>query len=434
MTEPDLWQRAVDTLRGNRVGRITLPAPHQYPHQWSWDSAFIAIGLAHCDPAAARAELLSLFAGQWPDGRVPQIVYNPEAPDTYFPGPDFWRSPTTHGGAGGAAPRTSGLVQPPMHARAALRVYQVDPAGSVDFLRRLYPKLVAWHRYLGTARDVGGGGLAAIVHPWESGLDNSPLWDAAIAAAGPFDARPFTRHDVTHVGAAQRPTDTDYRAYIGLAAGYRDTGCDDGALSGHRFVVEDPLFNAVLLDAELCLARIAGVLGADRSGHEKDAHRVHRGLTERLWNGDRFTSLDVRTGGRSDTVTVGCLTPLLDPWLDPDVRRRLVDVLTSVDFLGCGFPVPSTAVGAPAFDPHRYWRGPTWINTNWLIWLAARAIGRLDLADRIAESGLALVGAQGFREYYGPLDGAGLGARDFSWSAALTLDWLASGRNPPPPS
>ena len=63
-------------LRANDVGGWTKPAPRLYPHQWSWDSAFIAIGLAHLDPGRALGELEHLFEAQWTDGRVPHIVIN----------------------------------------------------------------------------------------------------------------------------------------------------------------------------------------------------------------------------------------------------------------------------------------------------------------------------------------------------------------------
>jgi hypothetical protein len=71
------------------------------PHQWSWDSGFIAIGLAHLDTGRAARELLTLFRHQWKTGKVPHILFNPEAPpDSYFPGAEHWAcaaaSPALH--------------------------------------------------------------------------------------------------------------------------------------------------------------------------------------------------------------------------------------------------------------------------------------------------------------------------------------------------
>ena len=42
-----LAQRALDVLEANWRGASTVPSPALYPHQWSWDSACIAIGYSH---------------------------------------------------------------------------------------------------------------------------------------------------------------------------------------------------------------------------------------------------------------------------------------------------------------------------------------------------------------------------------------------------
>jgi glycogen debranching enzyme len=87
--EVQLAARARQVLRQNDMGDWTRAAPNLYPHQWSWDSAFIAIGLAHLSTRRAAKELLALFEHQWGTGKVPHIVFNSEAPpDSYFPGPE----------------------------------------------------------------------------------------------------------------------------------------------------------------------------------------------------------------------------------------------------------------------------------------------------------------------------------------------------------
>src|SRR5437899_9459720 len=83
----DLRRAAEAVLAGNWERDHTVPSRTLYPHQWSWDSAFTAIGLAHWAPDRAWTELQALFAAQWADGRVPHIVFNPNvAMDGYFPG------------------------------------------------------------------------------------------------------------------------------------------------------------------------------------------------------------------------------------------------------------------------------------------------------------------------------------------------------------
>ena len=174
---------AESVLALNWTGTSTVPSRRQYPHQWGWDAAYIAFGWAWIDQARAARELESILSGQWADGRVPHIVFHAGVPeDAYFPGPAFWRSAEAPDGPDGAV--TSGLTQPPLHARAALEValHARDGDRADAFLRRVFPRLAAQHAYLARRRDAGGAGLAAIVHPWESGLDDSPSWDEPLRA------------------------------------------------------------------------------------------------------------------------------------------------------------------------------------------------------------------------------------------------------------
>ena len=60
MTTDELILRAKQVLRGNDAGDFTLPSATQYPHQWNWDSAFVALGLSHFDLPRAQAEVSSL--------------------------------------------------------------------------------------------------------------------------------------------------------------------------------------------------------------------------------------------------------------------------------------------------------------------------------------------------------------------------------------
>ncbi|QFG23944.1 hypothetical protein [Actinomadura sp. WMMB 499] len=423
-----LGEAAVGTLDANWTGTATLPSRTQYPHQWSWDSAFIAIGLARVDQDRAQRELLGLLRAQWASGRLPHIVYGDAGGEAYFPGPEFWDS---RGAPDAPAVRTSGIVQPPVHARAALTICAraADGAAARRFLAEAYPGLAAQHRYLIERRDLDGGGLASIVHPWESGTDNSPAWDAFLAEVS-VPSSAFVRRDMDHVAADERPGDADYAAYIALAERYRDIGYDDvKLLDKHPFTIEDPLFNAILLDGELCLAEIARRIGRDPEPHRRAARAVHEGLMARLWDEERgtFVARDVRSGVRAAATTVSGFAPLLDPWLPAGVRDRLLGLLLSPAFMGgCPHPVPTYDLGAPAFERRRYWRGPTWVNTNWLLWVGVLRAGRDDIARTICASTLELLGRSGFREYFDPVDGSGRGAHDFSWSAALALDMLAA--------
>ncbi|MEV6379112.1 hypothetical protein AB0M31_06800 [Streptomyces sp. NPDC051773] len=446
---------AAEVLAANWTGRSTVPSRTLYPHQWSWDSAFIAIGLRHLSPLRAQTELETLLAAQWGDGRIPHIVFNPSVPlDAYFPSPDFWRSSTAGRAAG--APRTtetSGIVQPPVHALAAWLVHRADPelSRARGFLARVYPGLAAWHRYLLDRRDLGGGGLASVVHPWEQGMDNSPAWDAPLARITPAPARSFRRADLDHGAAEDRPTDLDYGRYVRLAADYRDAGYRDAGLrdAGHRdrvgvgsrdgvgggrgpgeaeFAVEDPAFNALLITSEHALAHVAKELGAPGTARHERAERLTAALVERLWEPAEgmFLCRDVTTGTLLPERGVSGLIPLLLPGLPRDIAAALVRTVHGPRF-GLGdttLLVPSYDLTGEAFDPHRYWRGPAWFNTNWMLERGLRLHGERRRADALRTALLETAVASGFAEYVDPFTGEACGAAGFGWTAALTLDLL----------
>ncbi|GAA2350186.1 MGH1-like glycoside hydrolase domain-containing protein [Streptomyces cuspidosporus] len=436
---PRLLRGARRVLLDNWTGTSTVPSHGLYPHQWSWDSAFIAIGLRHLSAPRAQRELETLLCAQWDDGRIPHIVFNPAVPlDAYFPSPDFWRSSRAGAAAGAPATvETSGIVQPPVHALACLLVHRADPRTSArrGFLARLYPKLAAWHRYLTEARDLGGHGLVAVVHPWEPGMDNSPCWDAPLKRIEPAAPGTFRRADLHHGAAADRPTDLDYGRYVRLAADYRDRGYrDDGPLPA--FAVEDPGVNALLIASEHALAEIAPAVGAAPAPHRARARQLTDALVERLW--DPATGLFLCRDLRDDTLIpergAAGLLPLIVPDLPPALAAHLIRTATGPHF-GLGATarlVPSYDLLGAAFDTSRYWRGPAWFNVNWLVERGLRRHGAAPLADTLRSAALEVAVSSGFAEYVDPYTGQARGTRDFSWTAALALDLLVAAPGPRP--
>jgi len=427
-----LLDAAKEVLEANWVGSSTVPASGLYPHQWSWDSAFITIGRSWYDQGRAQAELEELLRGQWADGRIPHIVFNPSVPDdAYFPGPAFWKSSQTP-----RAPRdieTSGIVQPPLHASAALEIHDnaQDPGEARALLERVYPRLVAWHAYLARHRDPDGIGLAAILHPWESGLDNSPAWDQALEDLEVRDdvLPAYERRDLVASEAEDRPTDDAYRRFVHLAAAYREVEYDDERLCrSSPFIVAGPLLNSILIWSSLALARIARLVGDDPQPHLVGAARVRAGIQSTLWHREdaRYYSRNLRTDRFLRDPSILSFLPLLDPELPMEGRDAIVRDLSAPCFhppeTEEHYLIPSYDLTGELFDPRRYWRGPVWLNTDWLVWRGLLQHGQHELAGHVTDSMLALVKRSGFREYFNPFTGEGHGSDGFAWSAALVID------------
>lgn len=110
-TPTQLAARAAYLLRGNDLGTMTSAAPKLYPHMWSWDAAFVAVGLAPLSVERAVVELDTLLSAQWKNGMIPHIVFA-NGVDGYFPGPTRWdvNALAAHAPLGTA---TSGITQPP---------------------------------------------------------------------------------------------------------------------------------------------------------------------------------------------------------------------------------------------------------------------------------------------------------------------------------
>jgi glycogen debranching enzyme len=152
-------------------------------------------------------------------------------------------------------------------------------------------------------------------------------------------------------------------------------------------------------------------------------------LVDRLWDERRGLFLDqVQPGGAHlQTLTWASLAPLALPDLPEAIGRRLVEehLLNQREFLTPVAP-PSVAVGERGYEPggghgpiRRYWRGPTWINSAWLVWLGLRRLGYEAEAEQLAGGVIGAAAREGLREYYDPRSGKGLGAKDFTWSALV---------------
>jgi len=427
LSAEQLRDAALAVLHANDLGDWTKPAPRLYPHQWSWDSAFIAIGLAGVDADRALRELESLFRAQWEDGRLPHIVFNPAAAD-YFPGPERWATAELTSAAP-RAPRTSGLVQPPVHALALERIWQVGSAAIRKRVESLLPAAIAWHRYLATARDPDGSALLSIYHPWESGTDNSPRWDEPFSRLEVGESPPYQRHDLKHVAdPSERPTQAEYDRYLWLVELLKEARYDDAAVHrSHPFVIKDMLMTAIFATASEALVRLS-----DSSDVAAWGKRAADGVMRSVSADGLALDWDVRASAPIEVKTCAGLSPLLLPALSPEQFRGMCALALGPQFAGAdglAFKVvPSTAPGSPGFQSRSYWRGPIWPHMNWLVWRALRLNGEQAAASTLREQNLGLLARPGarFAEYFEPFTAEPLGSLDQSWSAAVALDWLAA--------
>ena len=386
---------AEETLRGNWIEGerngvhygYSRPSPGHYPWQWYWDSCFHAIVWRRFEQARAESELRSLLAGGSEDGFIGHTIF--------WHGHVDWQRRWTYNVTSKKADNTS-TIQPPLLAWA-WRIAIGDPAAE--------PRIVAHHRWLEGNRDLDGDGLLWIVQPDESGLDSSPKFDAI------WGLRAHARPLFPFLIARNRRLGWDARRVLGRGG---PVLCE---------VVTNVLWN---------LSRIA-------AGEPSITPQI----VERLWDERRGLFLDVARGNlshedRTDPVSDGdrrirtstwsALAPLALPDLPAEIGRRLIsEHLLDQRRYWLPFPPASVSAEEPTFDPRKwkepfrrlYWRGPTWINSAWLVWMGLLRLGHEAEAMEMATRLSGAVVKQRLREFYEPYSGEGLGAREFGWSSLI---------------
>ena len=381
-----------------------------YPHQWNWDSAFAALGWAALDPRRAWAELTSLAGMQGEDGSVPHLAYS-AAPQLYFPSADWW--PPRWGRDGR---RISGISQPPVFATCLRLILERHGDDHHDAARPLLTPLLRWHEWW--LRDGG----PVVVHPWETGRDNAPDWDAALEPIPVLDVDD-QRDDTRWVGVDQRPQHRDYGRYAYLVMELR-------AGEPPSFRVFDPGVASILTAACNDLAWVAERLGdtTAASTAQNQAERAEERLKARADPSGLARAEDLTTGRRVATAGAGWALNVLRPSLDDTALDRLEHAcLHDEDALAAPYGVRSWPRADDRFDARRYWRGPVWASITWLCALGFERHGRRGTAVALRERLAAAVDAAGHREFVDGDTGEGLGAHGFTWTAALDA-WCSAHR------
>jgi hypothetical protein len=352
----------------------TAPSPGRYPWQWYWDSCLTAIARRHFDPERARLELESLLAAADPDGFIGHTV--------------FWGKPLTPIRSLYYNVRTrrdfmTATIQPPLLAWA-WRIAVGDPAAE--------PRIVAHHRAILERRNMEGDGLLWIIQPDESGLDAAPNFDAVWGwRADGLPGFPLL---------VRRNRRLDFNA-----GRIKDAG--------------GPLVCSALVNVLHGLSRLA--LGEPS---------ITPALIDRLYDPDTGMFLQEVWPERKTPLveTWAALSPLALPDLPEAIGRRLVEKhLLDPERFWLPVPPPSVAATEPSFSTsdrffglRRYWRGPTWVNSAWLVWLGLLRLGYHGEADELVTRLVTTVAREGLREYYHPISGRGMGARDFAWSTLIS--------------
>ena len=430
----NLQEKAKEILNNNWKGDFSIPCANLYPFQWKWDSGFIAIGLAHFNMKNAEKEIETLLDAQWENGFIPHIVFHTEN-DSYFPGASFHRS-DLHPLASKKY-KSTGMTQPPVTGFVLEDMYKIskDKLQTLQYLETVIDKVYFNHEYFYNHRDPKNEGLVYIYHNWESGTDNSPIWDDIWATMNPPEYT-FERRDTTHVDASERPSKREYDHYLHIIEIAKANNYSDEKIAElSPFLVQDPLFNAMLIKSNESLIKLYQEIGgnADKIDQLKKWQKKSiKSFNNKLFDNElgAYTHYDLRNEKPLRYLTSSSFAPLFANIPSQERADKMVKVMLDKfggehQYLCASFDPDSNR-----FNPKKYWRGPVWVNLNWMLFYGLKNYGYNDISDRVKQDTISIVEKNGFYEYFDSRkemhkDGrAGYGGGDFSWTAALLLDML----------
>lgn len=369
-----LRERAFRVLDGawRTTGGYCWPNRRTYPHLWLWDSCFHAIAWAALGDERALREIDAVFRAQLPSGFLPHIRYA-----------DSNRADRRRGPLRGV----SSFTQPPVFVRALDAIRQAGIPIPDHFFERAAQALdCLW-------RDRLRDGLLVIIHPWETGLDDSPRWDSWVGSHR-WRRRRWTRFDRFLV------TQTRY--------------AEDGrGIDNACFLAAPASFNAIAADA----AALLGTLLGDTAWRQR-AEALAAALDEHAWDDDEQLWRDIPLRGGGDSSRIPTVDGLLPALCTRDRSRAAAALaqLSDPERFHAPFGPRYLPRTHPLYRPGQYWRGPAWPPLNYYLALAAVRNGYLHLSADLAERTRNAVLRARFAEYWNPETGRGLGARPQTWA------------------
>lgn len=379
------------------------PALERYPYQWLWDSCFHSIVMSHFAPELAEKEIETLLSMVQGNGFLPHIIFWEKVSfpknliaKYLYGNEDFNR-----------------LTQPPIVALAMEKVY--SKSKNKEFLERTLPLAKKFYLWLMRERDLDKDGLVSIIHPYEAGADHNPEFDSI------YGIKKSSYLNLT---------------LAGIRTLFDCKKCDwnlEKISEKDYFNVESVQFNSLHALSLQSMSKLFEEIGNDEDARffKKESERTEKAILRKCYDSvdDVFVDLVFDEKLRVPVTSFFSILPIILENIDPVITDFIVTKhLLNPNEFWLPYPIPSVPKNSPSFSSNLtrlLWRGPTWINVNWLIFNALIKKEYYDVARRIKKKTIELVLKSGFREFYNPITGKGLRSKDYGWST-LVVDMIES--------
>ncbi len=414
----NLIEKAKKVLLGNKKKGFTLPTNNKlYPAQWKWDSGFIALGYSHFNLKYALDEITTLLKGQWKDGMIPHILFH-DLNTNYYPNHSVWNC--------GNKIHSSGITQPPVLAIILKKILDKNKikVNEKTKIKLIIKKLKKYHEWLIKYRDPRNTGLVSILHPWESGYDNSPLWDYSMNEIKVEKNLKYKRGDNKVINPEYRPLDEDYDRYITIKNHLRKNKYNPKKLYNESmFNVVDVGFNSIFLKANKDLIELLKSFNLEHNNLQKFILKSENQI-EKLFDTRKgvFVNYDIKNRKKIIVPSITNYFILFADLKNQLINKKIIKNLKNHN-QNEKYLFSSIKPNYGKFEEKRYWRGPVWINCNWIIYQGLKNKDK-KFANKIKENTITLIKKNGFYEYYSFKTGEAFGANNFSWTASLFLDLI----------
>lgn len=348
-------------------------AKYMYPAQFFWDEAFHAALLINLKDTALPFQFLKNFAYcQAPDGGIPGSFSFTGNYESYL-------KQVTENGSSDAQPSVIGV---------SLR-FMKQNAGWINNSKLIYDLFSKNIEWLYKNRDSNNDGLVEFVNSYTSGCDNSPRFDSLFEEKG-------------RIGKMRPIQSVEQNTWLCL------------------------LHNELAEIAEQSGDKTAA------ADHRNRAKLLEEKIEKYMWDEKTGFYYDIEVANNRKVMVktqMGFMAMFL-PGVNKDRVKRLVkEHLLNPSEFWAKYPVPSVAMDEPSFTSDDMWRGPVWINVNWLICIALDQNGYSKEARELARKTVELVGpvyngtqrtrTPRMNEWYNPVTGEPLGNENLSWSSMV---------------